>query len=170
MAALEFQPRHLDTEPMIFITILWCQITQFGLVAQSCLTLQPHGLQHSRPPCPSPTPGAYSNSCPLCRWCNPAISSSAVSFYSHLPSLQNRSFPMSQFFTSGGLTIGVSASVLPMNIQDWYLLGWTSWITLQSKGFSRVFSNTIVQKHKFFGAQLSLQSNSRIHTWLLEKP
>ena len=118
-----------------------------------------HGLQHSRPPCPSPTPGVYSNSCPLSRWCHPTISSSVVLFSSHLQSFRaSRSFPMSQFFTSGGQSIGVSAStsILPMNIQDWFPLGWTGWISLQSKGLSRVFSNTTVHKHQFFGAQLSL--------------
>ena len=120
--------------------------------------LPPHGLQHSRPPCPSPTPRAYSNSCPLSRWCHPAISSSVIPFSSHLRSLPaSGSFQMSHF-TSGGQIIGVSASasVLPMNIQDWSPLGWTGWISLQSKGLSRVFSNTTVQKHHFFGAQLSL--------------
>ena len=136
-------------------------------------SLRPDGLQHTRPPCPSPTPRAYSNSCPLSWWCHPTISSSVVPF-----SLLLQSFPasgyfqMSQLFTSGGQSIGVSASasVLPKNIQDWFPLGWTGWISLQSKGLSGVFSNTIVQKHQFFGAQLSLESNSHIHTWLLEKP
>ena len=115
-------------------------------------SLRPHGLQHTRPPCPSPTPGAYSNSCPLSRWCHPTISSSVIPFSSHLQSFPaSGSFPMSQFFTSGGQSIGVSASAwaLPMNIQDWYPLGWTGWISLQSKGLSRVFSNTTVQKHQF---------------------
>ena len=117
----------------------------------------PHGLQHARLPCPSPTPGAYSNSCPLSRWCHPTISSFVVPFSSHLQSfLTSGSFPMSQFFSSGGQSIGVSASasVLPMNIQDWSHLGWTGWISLQSKGLSRVFPNTTVQKHQFFGAQI----------------
>ena len=134
-------------------------------------SLQPHGLQHTRLPCPAPTPGVYSNSCPLSRWCHPTISSSAVPFSSHLQSFPaSGSFPMSQFFTSGGQSIGVSASpsVLPMNIQDWFPLGWTGWISLQSKSLSRVFSNTTVQKHQVFGAQLSLWSDSHIHTWLLE--
>ena len=133
---------------------------QFSSVAQSCLTfLQPHEPQHSRPPCPSPTPGAYPNSCPLSRWCHPTFSSSVVPFSSCLQSFPaSVSFPMSQFFTSGGQSIGVSAStsVLPMNIQDWFPLGWTGWISLQSKGLSRVFSNTTVQRHQFFSAQLSL--------------
>ena len=122
-------------------------------VAQSCPTLWPHGLQHARPPCPSPTPRVYSNSCPLSQWCCPAISSSVIPFSSHLQSFRALgSFQMSQFFASGGQSIGVSASasVLPMNIQDWFPLGWTGWISLQSKGLSRVFSNTTVQKHRFF--------------------
>ena len=116
--------------------------------------LWPHGLQHARPPCPSPTPGVYSNSCPLSWWWHPTILSSVVPFSSHLQSFPaSGSFPVSQFFTSGGQSIGVSgsASVLPENIQDWFLLGWTGWISLLSKGLLRVFSNTIVQKHQFFG-------------------
>ena len=119
-------------------------------------SLQLHGLQHTRPPCPSPTPGACSNSCPLSCWCPPTISSSVVPFSSCLQSIPaSGSFQMSQFFTS---SIGASASisVLPMNIQDWFCLGLTGLISLQSKGFSRVFSNTTVQKHQFFSAQLSL--------------
>ena len=118
-----------------------------------------HELQHARPPCPSPTPGVYSNSCPLSWWCHPAISSSVVPFSSYPQTLPaSGSFPMSQLFTSGGQSIGVSvwASVLPMNTQDWSPLGWTGWISLQSKELSRVFSNITVQKHQFFGAQLSL--------------
>ena len=136
-------------------------------------SLQPHGLQHTRLPCPSPTPGACSNSCPLSRWCHPAISSSVISFSSCLqPFPASGSFPMSQFFTSGGRSIGVSASasVLPMNIQDWLPLGLTGWISLQSKGLSGVFSSTTIQKHQFFSAQPSLWSNSHICAWLLEKP
>ena len=132
---------------------------KFSSVAQLCLTLWLHGLQHARPPCPSPTPGIYSNSCPLSLWCHPTISSSVVPFSSHLQSFPAPgSFQMSQFFTSGGQSIRVSASasVLPMNIQDWFPLGWTGWISLQSKGLSRVFSNTTVQKHQFYSAQLSL--------------
>ena len=134
-------------------------------------SLRPHGLQHARPLCPSPTPRVYSNSCPLSRWCHPTISSSVVPFSTRFQSFPaSGSFQMSQFFTSGGQSIGVSAStsVLPMNIQDWSPLGWTGWISLQSKRLSRVFSNTTVQKHQFFGAQLSSQSNSHIHTWPLE--
>ena len=136
-------------------------------------SLWPHGLQHIRPPCPSPTPRAYSNSCPLSRWCHPTISSSVIPFSFH-PQLSpaSGSFQMSQFFSLGGQSIGVSAStsVLPMNIQDWFPLGWTGWISLQSKELSRVFSNTTVEKHWFFSAQLSLLSNPHIHTWQLEKP
>ena len=130
-------------------------------------SLRPHGSQHARPPCSSPTPGVYPNSCPLSQWCHPAISSSVIPFSSCPQSLPaSGSFPMSQLFTWGGQSIGVSASAsfLPMNTQDWSPLGWTGWISLQSKGLSRVFSNTTVQKHQFFGAQLSSQSNSHIHT------
>ena len=136
-------------------------------------SLWPHGLQHNRPPCPSPTPGACSNSCPLRQWCHPTISSSVVPFSSCLQSFPaSRSFPKSWFFSSGDQSIEVSASasVLPANIQDWFPLGWTGWISLQSKGLSRVFSNTTVWKHQFFSAHLSLWSNSHIHTWPLEKP
>ena len=122
-------------------------------------SLRSHGLQLARLPCPSPTPGVYWNSCPLSRWCHPTISSSVVPFSSCLQSFPaSGSFQMSQFFTSGGQSIGVSAStsVLPVNIQDWFPLGWVGCISLKSKGLSRVFSNTTVQKHQFFGAQLSL--------------
>ena len=122
-------------------------------------SLRPHGLQHIRPPCPSPTPEGYSNPRPSSQWCHPVISFSVMSFSSHLQSFPaSGSFLMSQFFISGGQSFGASASasVLPMNIQDWFPLGWTGWVSLQSKGLSRVFSNTTVQKHQFFGAQLSL--------------
>ena len=122
-------------------------------------SLWPHGLQHARPPCPSPTPGVYSNSSPLSRWYHPTISSSVVPFCSCLQSFPaSGSFEMSQLFSSGGQSIGVSAStsVPPMNTQDWFPLGWTGWISLQSKGLSRVFSNTTVQKHQLLGSQLSL--------------
>ena len=122
-------------------------------------SLQPHGLQHARPPCPSPTPRVYSHSRPLSRWCHPTISSSVIPFSSCLQSFPvSGSFQMSQLFASGGQNIGVSASasVLPVNIQDWFPLGWTGWISLKSKELSRVFSNTTVQKHQFFGAQLFL--------------
>ena len=127
----------------------------------------------ARPPCPSPTPRVHSNSRPSSHWCHPAISSSVVPFSSCPQSLlASGSFPMSQFFESSSQSIGVSASasVLLMNIQDWFPLEWTGWISLQSKGLSRVFSNTTVQRHQFFGTQPSSQSNSHIHTWLLEKP
>ena len=122
-------------------------------------SLRPHGLQHTRPPCPSPTPRVYSNSRPLSQWCHPTISSSVIHFSSCPQSFPaSGSFQMSQLSTSHGQSIGVSAStsVLPMNTQGWSPLGWTGWISLQSKGLSRVFSNTTVQKHQFFGAQLSL--------------
>ena len=150
-------------------------VFQFSSVTQLCLNilLQANGLQHARPPCPSPALGVYSKSCPLSQWCHPTISSSVVPFSSHLKSFTaSGSFQMSQLFTSGGQSIGVSAStsILPMKIQDWSPLGWTGWISLQSKGLSRVFSNTTVQKHQFFGTQLSSQSNSHIHTWPLGKP
>ena len=144
----------------------------FSSVTQSCLTLRPHELQNTRPSCPSLTPGAYTNSCPLSWWCHPTISSFVIPFSSCPQSLPaSGSFPVSQLFAWGGQSIGVSASasVLPMNTQDWSPLGWTGWISLQSKGLSRVFSNTTVQKPQFFSAQLSSQSNSHIHTWLLEK-
>ena len=135
-------------------------------------SLRTHGRQHARLPYPSPMPGACSNSCPSSRWYHPTIWSFVISFSSCLQSFPALgSLPMSQFFASGGQRIGVSAltSVLPINIQDWSPLGWTGWISLQSQGLSRVFYNTTVQKHQFFCAQLSLYSNSHIHTWLLEK-
>ena len=142
---------------------------QFSSVQFCCSvmsdSLRPHESQHARPPCPSPTPGVHSNSCPSSRWCHLAISSSVIPFSSCPQSLPvSESFPISQLFAWGGQSIGVSAStsVLPMNNQDWSPLGWTGWISLQSKGLSRVFSNTTVQKHEFFGAQLSSQSNSHI--------
>ena len=135
-------------------------------------SLRPLELQHARPPCPSPTPGVCLNSCPSSWWCHPAISSSVIPFSCPLSLPASESFPLSQLFTSGGQSIGVSvsASVLPMNTQDWCPLGWTGWIFLQSKGLSRVFSNTTVQKYQFFSAQLSSQCNSHIHTRPLEKP
>ena len=144
---------------------------KFSSVAQSCPTLQSHEPQHARPPCPSPTSGVHPNPCPLSWWCHPTILSSVIPF-SHLQSFPASGFfQMSQFFTSGGQSTGVSAStsVLPMNIQDWIPLGWTGLISLQSKGLSRVLPSTIVQKHKFFSTQPSIWSNSHIHTWLLEK-
>ena len=136
-------------------------------------SLWPHGLQHARLSCPSPNPRVYSKSCSFSWWCHPTISSSVIRFSSRLqPFPASGSFAVSQFFTWGGQSIGVSASawVLPMNTQNWSPLGWTDWISLQSKGLSRVFSNTTTQKHQFFGAQLSSQSNSHIHTWPQEKP
>ena len=136
-------------------------------------SLRPHELQHARPLCPSPTPRVYPNPCPSSRWCDPTISSSVVPFSSGPQSYPaSESFQMSQLFTSGGQSIGVSGStsVLPVNTQDWSPLEWTGWISLQSKGLSRVFSNTTVQKHQFFKAQLSSQSNSHIHIWPLDKP
>ena len=149
----------------------------FSSVQVSCSvvsnSLRPHELQHARPPCPSPTPGVHSNSCPSSRWCHPAISFSVVPFSSCPQSLPaSESFLMSQLFAWGGQSIGVSAStsVLPKNTQGWSPSEWTGWISLQSKGLSRVFSNITVQKHQFFGAQLSSQSNFHVHTWPLEKP
>ena len=148
-----------------------CSSVQFSSSVVS-KSLRPHESQHARSPCPSPTPRVYSNSCPLSRWCHPAISSSVAPFScpQSLPALG--SFPMSQLFAWGGQSIGVSAlaSLLLMNTQDWAPLRCTGWTSLQSKGLSRVFSNTTVQKHQFFGAQLSSQSNSHIHTWPQEKP
>ena len=136
--------------------ISWIQFSR-SVVSDS---LRPHGPQHTRPPCPSPTPRAYSNSCLLSQWCHPTISSSVIFFSSHLQSfLASGSFQMNQLFTSSG--ISASASVCPVNTQDWSPLGWTGWISLQSKGLPRVFSSTTVQKHQFFGSQLSLQSNSQ---------
>ena len=152
----------------------YCRILlQFSSVTQSCPTLRPRESQHARPPCPSPTPRVYPNSCPSNWWCHPAISSSVLPFSSCPQSLPaSESFPMSQLFEWGSQSIGVSASAsfLPMNTQDWSPLEWTGWISLQYKGLSGVLSNTTVQKHQFFGTQLSSQSNSHIHTWLLEKP
>ena len=136
-------------------------------------SLQPHGSKHARPPCPSPSPGVHSDSRPSNHWCHPAISPSVIPFSSCTQSLPaSGSFPMSQVFTWGSQSIGVSASasILPKNTQDWAPSEWTGWISLQSKGLSRVFFNTTVQKHQFFGTRLSSQSNCHIHTWPLEKP
>ena len=142
--------------------IVWClhltESVQFSCSVMSD-SLRSHELYHTRPPCRSPTPGVHPNPCPWSRWCHPAISSIVVPFSSCLQSFSaSESFPMSQLFTSGSKSIGVSAStlVLPMNTQDWSSFGWTGWISLQSKGLSRVFSNTTVQKHQFYGTQLSL--------------
>ena len=154
-----------------------CWSVQFSSVAQSCPTLcdpmncSTPGLPHQLPP--SPTPGVHSNSRPSSRWCHPAISSSVVPFSSCPQSLPgSKSFPMSQLFEWSGQSTGVSAlaSFLPKNTQDWSTLEWTGWISLHSKGLSRVFSNTTVQKYQFFGTQLSSQYNSHIHTWPLETP
>ena len=136
-------------------------------------SLRPHELQHARPPCPSPTPGVHSDLRPLSQWCHPAISSPVVPFYSCPQSLPaSDSFLMGQLFTWGGQSTGVSAlaSFLPKKSQGWSPSEWTGWISLQSKRLSRVFSNTTIQKHQFFGTQPSLQSNSHIHTWPQEKP
>ena len=134
---------------------------------------RPDESQHARLPCPSPTPGVHPDPRPLSQWCHPVISSSVVPFSSFPQSLPaSESFPMSQLFTWGGQSTGVSASAsfLPKKSQGWSPSEWTEWISLQSKGLSRVFSNTTVQKHQFFGAQPSSQSNSHIHTWPQEKP
>ena len=131
-------------------------------------SLWPHESQHARPPCPSPTPRVYPNSCSLSQRCHPTISSSVVSFSRHQSFPASGSFQMNQLFAWGGHSIGVSAStsVLPMNTQDWSPLGWTGWTSLESKGLSRVFSNTTVQKHQFFSVQLSSQSNFHIHPYM----
>ena len=165
---------------LIFIHIsllscLWQYIFSSVQFSHSVVSdsLQPHESQHARLPCPLPTPGVHPNSRASSRWCHPANSSSVVPFSSCPQSLPaSGPFPVSQLFMSGGQSIGVSASasVLPMYTQDWSPLGWIGWISLQSMGLSKVFSNTTVQKHQFFGSQLSSQSNSHIHTWLLEKP
>ena len=150
---------------MFVITLLSSVQFSHSVMSDS---LQPHEPQHARPPCPSPTPGVYPNPCPLSRWCHPTISSSSVVPFSfcHQSFPASGSLTMGWLFASGGQNIGASASasVLPMNIQDWFPLGFTGWISLQSKGLSRVFSNATVWRHQFFGA------NSHIHTWLLEKP
>ena len=153
-----------------------CEQLSFSELQFNCSvvsdSLLPYGLQYPGLPCPSPTPRACSNSCPLSQWCHPVISSSIIPF-SCLQSLSaSGSVLISQFFTSGGQSIGASASssVLPMNIQDWFLLGLTDLISLWPKGLSRIFSNTTVRKHQFFCTQLSLWSSSHMHTWLLEKP
>ena len=155
---------------------LWSLQSQFSSVQfRSSVvsnSLWPHELQHNRPPCPSPTPGVHSDSRPSSQWCHPAISSSVVPFSSCPQSLPaSESFPMSQVFAWGGQSTGVSALALslPKKSQGWSPSEWTGWISLQSKGISRVFSNTTVQRHQFFSAQLSSQSNSHIHTWPQEK-
>ena len=158
----------LPTEFLVFTLVLgWLLL--FSLLAVSD-SLWPHELQHARLPCPS-SPRVCSNSCPLSWWCHPTISSFVVPFSCPQSFIASRSFPMTQLFESGGQRIGVSASpsVLPVNTQDWFPLGWTGWISLQSKGLSRVFSNTTVQKHQFFSAQPSLWCNSHIHTLTIGK-
>ena len=150
--------REIQIKTTLRYHLKWPESVQFSHSVMSN-SLRPHGLQHARPPCPSPTPGVYSSSCPLSQWCHPTISSPVIPFSSHLQSFPaSGSFQMNQLFTAGGQSIGASAStsVLPMNIQDWFPLGLTGRISLQSKGLSRVFSNTTVQKHQFFSAQLSL--------------
>ena len=156
---------------IIKIYTIFTQSVQFSHSVMSN-SLWPQGLQHARPPCPSRTPGDYSNSSPLSQWCHPTISSSVVPFSSCPQSLPSSgSFPMSQLFSWDGQSTGVSplASLLSKKSQGWFPSEWTGWISLQSKGLSRVFSNTTVQKHQFIGAQLSSQSNSHIHTWPMEK-
>ena len=153
-----------------YVSVQFSSVYSLSVVSDS---LRPHESQHARPPCPSPTPGVHSNSHPSSWWCHPAISSSVIPFSPCPQSLPaSESFPMSQHFAWGGQSTGVSAlaSFLPKNSQDWAPLEWTDCISLQSKGFSRVFSNTAVQRHQFFSTQLSSQSNSHIHTWPLEKP
>ena len=157
---------------MTYFKLVQFSSVQFShSVVSDCL--RPHESQHARPPCPSPTPGVHSDSRPSSPWCHPAISSSVVPLSSCPQSLPaSESFSVSQLFAWGGQSTGVSAlaSVLPKNTQGWSPSEWTGWISLQFKGLSRVFSNTTVQKHQFFGAQPSSQSNSHIHTWPQEKP
>ena len=162
---------HTHKLQLFFFSFIFSSV-QFSRSVMSD-SLWPHESQHTRLPCPSPTPGVYSNSCPSSWWCHLAISSSVAPFSSCPQSLPvSGSFPMSQPLAWGGQSTGVSASasVIPMNTQGWSPLGWTGWTFLQSKGLSRVFSDTTVQKHQFLIIQLSSQSNSHIHTWLLEKP
>ena len=145
----------------------WTTFQFSSVQSLSRVSLRPHESQHARPPCPSPTPGVHSDSRPSSQWCHSAISSSVVPFSSCSQSLPaSEYFPMSQLFAWGGQSTRVSplASVLPKKSQGWSPSGWTGWISLQSKGLSRVFSNTTVQKHQFFGDQLSSQANSHIHT------
>ena len=167
---------HIDKcwcgDSRFLLLYLSVQFSQFShsVVSNS---LQPHELQHARPPCSSLSPGVHSDSCPSSPWCHPAISSSVVPFSSCPQSLPaSESFPMSQLFRWGGQSTGASAlaSFLPKKSQGWSPSEWTGWISLQFKGLSRVFYNTTVQKHQFFGTQLSSQSNSHIHTWPQEKP
>ena len=170
-----FKKYYLCRKPRMCQTYLNLYFNMLLLFSCSVVSdsLWPHGLQHARLPCSSPSPRACSNSCPSSRWCHPTISSSVIPFSSCLQSFPaSGSFPMSQLFASGGQSIraSASASVFSVNIQDWFPLGLTGLISLQSKGLSSVFSNTAIQKHQFFSTQPSLWSNSHIHTWLLVKP
>ena len=153
------------------ILLIYCSSVQFSHSVMSH-SLRPHESEHARPPCPSPTPGACSDTCPSSRWCHPTNSSSVIptSCLQSFPA--SGSFPMSQSFVSGGQSIGVSAlaSVLPMNTQGWFPLGLIGLISLKSRGIPRVFSSSTARRHQLFGAQPSLWSSSYIHTWLLEKP
>ena len=146
-----------------FVSLRFSSVQSLSSVSDS---LRPHESQHARPPCPSPTPRVYPNSCQLSWWCHLILCRPLLLPPSTFPA--SGSFQISQFFESGSQSIGVSAStsVLPVNTEDWSPLGWTGWISLQSKWCSKVFSNTTVQKHQFFSAQLSLQSKSHIHTWM----
>ena len=152
---IKLHARHCEWHFICYLIIT--PLSQFSCSVMS-YSLWPHELQHTSPPCPSPTPGIHPNPCPLSQWCYPTISSSVIPFSCLQSFPASGSFQMSQFFASGGQSIGVSASasVLPMNIQDWFPLRWTGWISLLTKGLSRVFSNTTVQKHQFLSAQLSL--------------
>ena len=164
--------RELSGRQLVEYRGQWAEMFCFS-VTKSCLTLWPHGPQHISLLCLPPSPGVRSNSCPLSRWCHPTISSSAALFSFCLQSFPALgSFPMNWLFMSDGQSIEVwsSASVLPMNIQNWFPLGLTGLISSQTKGLFRVFSSTTIWKHQFFSAQSSLWSNSHIHTWLLEKP
>ena len=156
---------HWSTRQFLFSSVQFSH----SVVSDS---LRPHDSQHTRPPCPSPTPGVHSDSRPSSPWCHPAISSSVVPFSWPQSLPASESFPVSQLFAWGGQSTGVSASAsfLPKKSQGWSPSEWTGWISLQSKGLSRVFSNTTVQKHQSFGTQPSPQSNSHIHTWPQEKP
>ena len=164
--------RELSGRQLVEYRGQWAEMFCFS-VTKSCLTLWPHGPQHISLLCPPPPPGVRSNSCSLSRWCHPTISSSAALFSFCLQSFPALgSFPVNWLFMSDGQSIGVwsSASVLPMNIQNWFPLGLIGLISSQTKGLSRVFSSTTIWKHQFFSVQSSLWSNSHIHTWLLEKP
>ena len=174
---LQGRNRHTDVENRHVVTVGTGEGETNGESSVQSLShsnsMWPHEPKPARPLCPSPTPRVHPNPCPLSQWCHPTISSSVVPFSScHQSFPEPGSFKMSQLFASGSQSIGVSAStsVLPVNTQDWFPLEWTGWISLQSKALSRVFSNTTGQKHQIFGAQLSSQSNSHVHTWSQEKP